>query len=120
MNDEIEKECGGEATTTIINEINKVNENSPQRKEEEKISGQVPESIEVESPCEKVIEEIKSIPASVDEASPEQQKDKVKEPQKFEEESKVHEELSSDETEAVTQKKDYDALEKAAKAIFAD
>ena len=39
MNDEMEKECGGEATTTIIDEINKVNENSPQRKEEEKISG---------------------------------------------------------------------------------
>ena len=44
MNDEMEKECGGEATTTIIDEINKVNENkddenSPQRKEEEKVSG---------------------------------------------------------------------------------
>lgn len=83
MNDQLgEDECGGEATTTIIEEINNKNEeHSPEREEK------------------KIVEEVKKVPAPVEQISPVvSKKSGSKGPQGFEEESKVHEDLSSDET----------------------
>ena len=89
MNDEIE-EVGGEAAKTIIDEINNNDEHSPAQKIEEKTI---------------VTEESKSATPGPDASSTPippvatpAVASKKKEPQQFEEESKVHEDVSSDET----------------------
>ena len=77
MNDDHGEECGGEATTDIIDEINK---KGKAKASEEKT---IDEEVKVTPTPSSTTITNKSPPA--------------KEPQKFEEESKVHEAVSSDE-----------------------
>ena len=79
MNDDHGEECGGEATTDIIDEINK--KGKAKASEEKTIDEEVKVTLGF----------MPSSPTITNKSPP------SKEPQQFEEESKVHEAVSSDE-----------------------